>query len=197
MTDISALAAPLRDLAALTRLGDGWNYGLGSAPSIIAHMNATAITLAASIAGATKFEFFPEDGGGILAIAYRGSESAEILAKSGGGFELAFESDTGLSPAENLATIKEVQAELEQRGWQSQRSSDSFTRVITASEKTVIRPWHFDPAGAVFLSSTPAALPPKGTLVAPMQNVIILDESAAPPRYSGASKPQNLLEAAG
>jgi hypothetical protein len=197
MTAIVALMmGPLRELNALTHLDDGWRFGDGLRPSSTAHMHATALTLAAADAGATKFEYFPEEDGGILTIAYRGNQSAEILAKASGGFEMAFEDENGLSPITEFASLRQVQQELEAHGWQLQKSSDSFTRVISASERTVIRPWRFDLAGAVYRSSTQGASLQKGIRFVPIQNGTIPDAFADHQPSSGVSERRNLLQAA-
>jgi hypothetical protein len=187
---------PFRQLLQLTKLRDGWNFGEGKAPTLTARISASAVIHMALDAGATKFEFFPEDEGGILVIAYRGAESTEILARSDGKFEFAFENAAGLSNTQELTTIAEISAELEERGWQSPRSFGSFTRVITANERVATPPPHLDPAEAVSLSLIPDASLTKGIRFVPMRNVITSEKFADHPQYFGASKPQNLLHLA-
>lgn len=189
----SPIYARMQKLEALRHLPQGWNFGRGCPVTDLAHMNALAITLMASGVGATKFEYFPEDDGGILVISYRADDSAEILATGGGGFEIAFEDNNGLSPTKECGTFAELRTVLEQHGWQSQRSSGSFTRVITSSERTDTRRWRFDPAKAQSLSLIPGALPQKGIRVVPMQRFTIPAKSEDRRQYSGESKLRNLL----
>lgn len=180
-------------LAALTELPEGWNYGKGHPASELAYLNSLAISLMTAMMGATKFEYFPEDDGGILTIAYRDDGSVEILAKSDGGFEIVFDDNNGLSPAKECTTFDELRAELEQNGWQSPKSSDSFTRVITAPEKSVTRRWRFDPATAGFQSSIPNASTKRGIPVVPMRRFTTLGGSGVHRQYFGESQRQNLL----
>jgi hypothetical protein len=156
-------------------------------------MHAAAIAFLTYLGGATSFEFFPEDEGGILVIAYRGNESFEILARSDGLFEVSFENNAGLHPAKILDTFRKVQGELEQNGWQLRKSSGSYTHGIIASKKAATRPLPLGQLGAVYQSSTPPASPPKEILVAPMRSIIIPAASGDHPRYSGVSKQRNLL----
>ncbi len=193
MIDHSALSAPLRDLRRVAALPDGWHFGAGVSPTVAAKLNATALTLTVAGAGVSKFEYFPEECGGILIIAYRGYESAEILATGDGTYELAFENDQGLSPAKSLASINEVQADLEHRGWRLRKSSDSFTRVITVSERTGTLQWHFAQAAAVFPSSILHVSNLPGFHAAYTPKDIIPGVSEVPPQYSGVSKLRNLL----
>jgi hypothetical protein len=197
VTALTHLQSPLRQLNELSTLQAGWNYGQGSSTSLVARMHATAILLSTALAGASSFEFFPEEDGGILVIAYRANESFEILATSDGRFEVAFEDGTGLSPAKKLDSLNEVQEELEHHGWQSQKSSGSFTHAITATGRVDTHRLRFDPLSAGFPSSTQDVSRAWGIQFVPMRSVIIPAASGDHPRYFGESRRRNLLQVAG
>ena len=181
-------------LSELLNLSDGWNFGAGAAPSREAYMNATALIIVTSKAGGQSFEFFPEDEGGILLIAYKSSESFEILATADGQFEVAFEGATGLGSPTRCGTLDQVENELELKGWQSLKSSGSFTRAITATRRAATRRLLSDRLVAASQLSTPPALPQQGIRVAPMRSNTMISAYAAPPRYSGESRRLNLLQ---
>jgi hypothetical protein len=197
MTDWNILRAAVRRIANLSALTDGWNYGRGRAPSQAAQINATSLALLAAKAAAEMYEVFPEDEGGILLIAYRPGESFEMLARVDGKFEIAFEDDSGLSPAKDLASIQDVAKELEQRGWQLRKSYDSFIRLISVSERSGTRPLHSDPNLPGFQLSTPIAFKPMDVTAAPTLNFSIPDGFGAHPQSSGGSRQRSLARTAG
>ena len=196
MINLSAIMPSLHNLSRVAALKNGWHFGVGLSPTVAARMNAAALTLIASNAGASKFEYFPEESGGILIIAYRGPESAEILASGNGGFELAFEDALGFSPSKIIASMDEIQAHLEQRGWRSKKSYGSYTRLLTVSKKDDTRQSRFDPPEAEFPLSTRIVLRAVDSPAAPMPRNTIRRKSGGLPQSSGASRFRNLLQTA-
>lgn len=182
-----------RGLLALFALKDGWNFGRGKAPSFIARVHSAAGAASARSHGATELEFFPEDDGGIFFIAYQGNESFEILARSDGTWEVAFEDDSGLKPAKSFDTLTGIESELELRGWQSQKSSDSYTRLITVSKSSDTHLLLFDHKVVASQSLTWPVSQQGGAPFANTSNISIPARSGVRQQSFGESKQRNLV----
>jgi hypothetical protein len=183
----------LKRIEGLSAIPEGWNFGKGKRPLPVTAAQARTILLMLANSGAVDFEIFPEDEGGILIAGYGTTDRFEILTRADGVFELAYQDEDVLLMAE----IGQLRAELEKRGWQSQRSLGSYTRHISAESSSDMYLLPFVIQKAAFPLSTLPASMRRGFHYALTSAPTIQAESVAHRHDFGGLRPRNLLQLVG
>lgn len=190
LTNIAVLMRALRKVDEIGHLRAGWNYGAGSSFDSGTVQAARGIVIELATGGALEFEVFPEDEGGIMIAGYRSDDRFEILTLPDGSIEASYEDEA----AERLVGASEVGKVLRKRGWQSVRSSGSFTQRITASSSNDTRHLLFGTPKEGFPLLTPVVSMMPGGRYAPISPHFIPQEFEAHHQFSGGFKSLNLLE---